>query len=86
MSCGGDGNRFSCALRKYDKHKFQSDRPSNPELHDQNQKRLSDLLRLREEQDKGIFQPVSIPNSKIDKFYKPWAQQNTPDIDKPLTK
>lgn len=55
MSCG-NGNRFQCGINRFQKHSFTPDRPSNPELHDENQKRLSDLLKMREEQDKGIYQ------------------------------
>jgi hypothetical protein len=54
MSCGG--NRFQCNLTKATRFKFQPDKPSNPELHNENQKRLSDLLRAREDMDKGIYQ------------------------------
>ena len=38
MSCG---NRFQCGLRKPSRFSFQPDRPSNPELHNENQKRLN---------------------------------------------
>ena len=34
---------------------FQPDKPSNPELHNENQKRLNDLLKAREEIDKHFF-------------------------------
>jgi hypothetical protein len=51
---------FTCGARRFDKYKFTTDKPSNQILHQENQKKLSDLLRLREEQDKGIFQPVSL--------------------------
>jgi len=75
MSCGG-GNRFSCGISRFDKHKFTSDKPANQILHDENQKKLSDLLRIREEQDKGIFQAVVQENKELDKFYKPWSEVN----------
>jgi hypothetical protein len=61
MSCGGHMlSGFTCGARRFDKYKFTTDKPSNQILHQENQKKLSDLLRLREEQDKGIFQPVSL--------------------------
>ena len=55
MSCG---NRFQCGLSKPTRTSFRPDKPSNPELHNENQKRLSDLLRARDEMDKGLFTPV----------------------------
>jgi hypothetical protein len=59
MSCGG--NRFQCGIGRFNKF-VAADKPSNQELHNENQKKLSDLMRLREEQDKGnfSFQPQSI--------------------------
>jgi hypothetical protein len=49
MSCG---NRFQCGLKKATRFSFQPDKPSNPELYNENQKRLNDLLKAREEMDK----------------------------------
>lgn len=49
MSCG---NRFQCGITRFQKHSFTPDKPSNPELHNENQKKLSDLLKQREELDK----------------------------------
>jgi hypothetical protein len=54
MSCGG-GNRFQCGITRFQKHSFTPDKPSNVELHNENQKRLSDLLKAREEIDKQFF-------------------------------
>jgi hypothetical protein len=45
-------------MRRFDKHKVNTDQPSNPALHQENQKSLSELIRLREEQDRGTFQPI----------------------------
>jgi len=70
MSCG---NRFECALRKNSRFSTQSDRPkeaygkpkeacgkpSNLELYNENQKRLSDLMKAREEIDNHFFRPIS---------------------------
>lgn len=73
MSCGG--NRFSCALKRFDQHKITTDRPVNQLLHDENEKRLSDLLKIREEQDKGTFQSnlqPAIQSTELERFYKPW--------------
>lgn len=56
MSCG---NRFECALRKNSRLSTQSDRPSNLELYNENQKRLSDLMKAREEIDNHFFRPIS---------------------------
>ena len=52
MSCG---NRFQCGLSKPSRHQFKPDKPSNPELHNENQKRLNDLLKAREEIDKQFL-------------------------------
>ncbi len=74
MSCGG-GNRFQCGLKRFQQHSFTPDKPANQVLHDENQKRLSDLLRLREEQDKGIFHQSSTPiNPQLENSYKPWSE------------
>ena len=59
MSCG---TAFSCGIHRFDKYKFsQQDKPANKALHDENEKRLSELLRLREQQDHGVFQPMIAP-------------------------
>jgi len=56
MSCG-DGNRFVCGIKRMAKHAaFAPDKPTNTGLHTENEKRLSELLRLREQQDKGVFE------------------------------
>ena len=58
MSCG---TAFSCGIHRFDKYKFaQKDKPSNPELHHENEKKWRDLLALREQQDRGVFAPVSL--------------------------
>lgn len=59
MSCG---NRFQCGLTKPSRFQFKPDKPSNPELHNENQKRLNDLLKAREEIDKQFLS--SNPNQK----------------------
>ena len=51
MSCG---NRFSCGIKRYQSPQFVPDRPSNPELHKENENRLAEMMRLREEQDKAL--------------------------------
>ena len=58
MSCG---TSFSCGIHRFDKYKFpQQDKPANKVLHDENEKRLRNLLQLREEQDQGVFQHVTL--------------------------
>jgi hypothetical protein len=53
---------FVCGMRKFDKHKMMTpDRPSNNALYQENQKSLSELMRLREEQDKGSYTPIISP-------------------------
>ena len=68
MSCGG--NRFECALRRNSRLSTQSDKPkeaygkpSNLELYNENQKRLSDLMRAREEIDNQFFRPINSQES-----------------------
>jgi hypothetical protein len=87
MSCG---NRFQCALKKSTRISFQPDKPSNHELHNENQKRLTDLLKAREEQDKmytpnfttsnvetnNSFLTVSHLNES-DSNYTPWKTPST---------
>jgi hypothetical protein len=59
MSCG---NRFQCGLSKPSRFQFKPDRPSNPELHNENQKRLNDLLKAREEIDKQFIISNNVSN------------------------
>ena len=63
MSCGG--NRFACGIRRFEKHKFEPNRPSNQELHNENETRLSDLLRAREQQDQAFFPPQASTPSAV---------------------
>lgn len=53
---------FSCGARRFEKYKFTSDKPSNPILHKENEQKLNDLLRIREEQDKRVFAPITLKN------------------------
>ena len=91
MSCGG--NRFACGIRRFEKHKFEPNRPSNQELHNENESRLSELLRSREQQDQAFFPTqtasastvtatvtASIPASTLpaQSTYTPWVQQGAP--------
>jgi hypothetical protein len=79
MSCG---NRFQCGLSKPSRSQFQPDKPSNPDLHNENQKRLNDLLRAREDMDKAFTAPSYVqPQDKLQQFteleptntdYTPW--------------
>jgi len=64
MSCG---NRFECALRKNSRLSAQSGKPTNLELYNENQKRLSDLMRAREEIDNHFFKPIvsAEPSQKV---------------------
>lgn len=76
------GNKFSCGMRRFDKHNSDmnnSDKPSNQQLHMENQKRLNDLIRQREEQDSRVFQAIDIkPVSfqKVDNNYTAWKTPN----------
>jgi hypothetical protein len=60
MSCG---NRFQCALRNPSRFSFKPDKPSNPELFNENQKKLNDLLKAREEMDKSFTSPLTSSSS-----------------------
>lgn len=55
MSCS---NPFVCGMRKYDQHKISTNAPNNPVLYRENEKQLEELLRLRQQQDQGIYTPV----------------------------
>jgi hypothetical protein len=52
------GNRFQCALTKSSRHQFKPDKPSNHILHNENEKRLNELLKAREEIDKQFLIPT----------------------------
>lgn len=88
MSCGG--NRFQCNLTKPTRFKFEPDKPSNPELHNENQKRLNELLRAREDMDKAFVAPShaqtqeQIPLQQFNELepsnnieYTPWKTPTT---------
>lgn len=75
---------FVCGMRKFDKHKMMTpDRPSNNALYQENQKSLSELMRLREQQDKGSYTPVIAPTSVQPSIvvsntaYTPWKTPST---------
>ncbi len=86
MSCG---NRFQCGLRKPSRFQFQPDKPSNPELHNENEKRLSDLLKAREEIDKQFLakniklseneaMTIHRPDALTENItYEPWSSNDT---------
>jgi hypothetical protein len=70
---------FVCGMRKFDKHKMMTpDRPSNNALYQENQKSLSELMRMREEQDKGSYMPIIAPTPILpstttsNTTYTPW--------------
>lgn len=77
--------RFVCGMRRFDKHKVNTDQPSNPALHQENQKSLSELIRLREEQDRGTFQPIKEESQIVQTampvkdaaVYTPWKTPST---------
>ena len=63
MSC--NGNRFSCGMRRFDKHTTYDNKPNNIQLHNEADKRLQEMLNARALQDKGIFTPIqtNIPHA-----------------------
>lgn len=81
MSCG---NRFQCGLTKSSRIQFKPDKPSNPELHNENQKRLNDLLKARDEIDKQFLSStessitIHKPELLETTSYEPWSSDNTP--------
>ena len=76
---------FVCGMRKFDKHKMMTpERPSNNALYQENQKSLSELMRLREQQDKGSYVPVIVPvtvqpstTPVSNVVYTPWKTPST---------
>lgn len=48
-----------CGARRFDKYKCTADKPSNQTLHKENEQKLNDLLRIREEQDNRVFPPIT---------------------------
>ncbi len=94
MSCG---NRFQCGITRFQKHSFTSDKPSNPELHGENQKRLSEMLKAREDMDKVLSgapsaaQPIQSATLAIQSFgtepinetqYTPWKTPSAQNYEK----
>lgn len=51
-----------CGARRFDKYKCTADKPSNQTLHKENEQKLNDLLRIREEQDNRVFPPITFKN------------------------
>ena len=88
MSCG---NRFSCGIKRFQQASFAPNRPTNPELHQENESRLSELMRLREEQDKALSfstpvsttttttpnQPFLASSDDSHASYTPWIQRSS---------
>lgn len=72
------GNNFVCGMRRFDKHSFTSDKPSNQQLHNENQQRLNDLLKQREEQDNRIFQAIDIKPVNFQKLSETNKHLKTP--------
>jgi len=67
MSSGG--TKFVCGMRRFDKHSVANDRPQNQQLHNETEKQLAEMIRLREQQDQGIFTPVSHPIKPSDSSF-----------------
>ena len=72
MSCG---NRFQCGITRFQKHSFTPDKPSNPELHNENQKRLSEMLKAREDMDKGNYSSSASSIQTMVPFVAPTASK-----------
>lgn len=49
------GNRFLCGIRRFDKHSTLSDKSSNNKLFLENKTKLDELIKIRETQDKGLY-------------------------------
>jgi len=76
-----------CGIRRFDKHRQTSERPTDPALHQEQQQRLSALLQERDAQDKGTFTALSSVSNdslvvnmeqKVDvSHYTPWRTPST---------
>lgn len=64
MSCG---NRFVCGMRRFDKYKISSDKPNNPTLHNENELKLNQLLKEREELNKKLY-PISSNSNSLSSY------------------
>ena len=49
---------FVCGMRRFDKHKTTV--PDKPSQNSETDKRLQEMIALRNQQDKGIFKPLSV--------------------------
>lgn len=85
MNCG---NRFQCGLTKSSRHPFKPDKPSNTILHHENQIRLNELLKAREEIDKQYLTPTTLSQpientvhrpQISDTIFTPWKVPSTND-------
>lgn len=67
------GGAFICGMRRFDKHKIVMDKPNNLAAYHEQQKKLSELVRLREEQDKEGLLPsgsnAASPTAPIHDIY-----------------
>lgn len=58
------GNTFVCARRRNDQRRMEaaaataSSTVHNESLHRENEQRLADMIRLREQQDQGVYSPL----------------------------
>jgi len=74
--------RFVCGMRKYDQHKMSSsDKPSNAALHSEQEKRLAELIRMREQPYSAppnltttITSPIEPPQAQFTPWKTPSAQ------------
>lgn len=67
MSCG---NRFVCGMRRFDKYKISSDKPNNPTLHNENEQKLNQLLKERDELNKQLYPVLSNSTSSESSYSK----------------
>ena len=56
MNCG---NRFVCGIKRFDKHKPTVNHPTNEVLHSEGEKRLAEMMKIREEQNNEVFKPLT---------------------------
>ena len=81
MSCG---NKFVCGMRRFDKHRNNTNTPTNPELHNETEKRLQELIQQRNQIDNQIFplQNMQVLKTKMeetqsekkeDNYYTPFS-------------
>ena len=77
-SSSSNGNRFICGIRRFDKHSILSDKPSNNILYNENQQKLNDLIKTRNESPHSVSTSPHINQNNqetvsFDTIFTPWT-------------